>query len=243
VKAIDLYFIIQKYAQKISKYYKKKGLWRTILRSLVWVLYQKEDFLFFEIDLTTLPSNLETRDNLSFSALTMEEVQEIPDYFDGWFTKRQALERLEKGARLFAVRKQEKPVSLLWVESHRAYIPPLGLIFIMPDTTAYIAYTYTLPEHRQGGIGSWMHYCVMEYLKSHDYHTALGLVSLVNEAALKIGKGSGFTMFQAVFYKKFVLFFKYYRVRNPDTGHEKIFWRIRKTDHQIWRTFSSSHRV
>lgn len=230
--------MLHKHAQRISKYYKEKGFWRTILHSLVWVSYQRDEFLFFEIDLLKYSPRKDITESGNFTAATPADIERIPDYFDGWFSKRQALRRLEQGHKLFIVRIQQEAVSFRWVELGRVSIPALGLLFTVPDTTAYLAYSYTLPDHRKAGVASWSQHCTLEYLRKHGYRTAFLIISPVNETPIRIVKKSAFRLFQVVFYQRFFLFLKHYRMKDPDTGREKVFWHICKSDHEVWKTFS-----
>jgi ribosomal protein S18 acetylase RimI-like enzyme len=238
VKIIDLYFILQKHARRISKYYKEKGLWRTLLHSLVRVSYQRDEFLFFEIDLVKYSPRKDITESGDFAVATAADIERIPNYFDGWFSKRQALSRLEQGHKLFLVRRQQEAVSFRWVEFGRVTIPALGLLFTVPDTTAYLAYSYTLPDHRKAGVASWSQHCTLEYLRRHGYRTAFLITSPITDIPIRLVKKSGFRLFLVVFYQRFFLFLKQYHVKDPDTGREKVFRHIWKSDHEIWKTFS-----
>lgn len=240
VKAIDVWFVIRKYAQKIIRYYQSKGFWKTLLRSLVWVSYRKDENLFFEIDLLAFSPPKDLKESGDFAAATATDVEEIPDYFDGWFNKRQALRRLEQGPRLFLIRKEQRAVSFLWLEFGTVFIPALDLSFTVPDTTAYIAYTYTLPERRKDGVAYLAQNCALEYLKNRGYRTAFLMISPVNETPIRMVKRSGFKLFQVVFYQRFFFLLRHYRVRDPDTDREKSFWHLSKSDHEVWKTFSKS---
>jgi len=225
----------------MGEYYRERGIWRTFLHtSLVLgrIVLKMEDQIFCEINLTDWSSGKNIDSRKQISKVKKEDIENAPNYFDGWFYKRQALKRLEQGHVLLAVTANNKLIYMNWLELKNIHLRDINLSFSIPDTTAFDAYQYTVLEYRNKGIASWAHCRVIEHLQQLGYKRVFGQVSPERKIGHFVATRIGYKDYQTISFRRFFWFLKCYCVKDCDTGRKKIFWRIRKTDQEIWKAFS-----
>ena len=206
-------------------------------------VFIKKDRLLFELDLKNdyVPSRTASKD-LRLVMIVKEDVEQADEFFDGWFKKEKVLERLEKGHVLFAVKVDGQMVFYQWIEFSVMVLPSIDLFYSLPEDTAYIAYTYTEPEYRGRGIATSAKALLLDYLYTEGYRKILLMIAPQNIASQKVNQKVGFTAYQAVNYRK-ILFMKYYVVKDSETGQRKVFWAMKNSPRELWRTFSKiEHR-
>ena len=176
----------------------------------------------------------------AFYARGKDDIENEKEYFDGWYDRRMAIKQLEKGDVLLTYKFNGVMIFFQWLVFERVYIRAVNLSFSIPDSTAYMAYTYTLPEHRRMKVASMAKARALKYLRGLGYKKAFILVKPENEPSIKVNRNAGFREYQTLYYRRFFLFLQYYLVKDCASDREKVFWGIGKTDKEIWSTFSQT---
>jgi len=249
VKIKDVHSLLKERLYKHWTYYKENGLWKTIpyilvrlkvvlkVRELKEFFYKKRDFIFFELNISRKNYIPENNYKIDLYNVKSEDIEKEKNYFDGWFNKRTALKRLRKDCVLLVKKIENRIIFFQWLELNNAFSPPIDLLFILPDHTAYKAYSYTLPEFRGRKIANKAKKETMKYLLERKYKNVLLIIAPENTPSIKVNKNSGFKEYQTIKYRKW-LFLKYYRVKDWGTDRSRVFWRILRKDKTIWKTFS-----
>jgi RimJ/RimL family protein N-acetyltransferase len=239
-----IYFGIQKKIHGFFQYYKKNGGLKTAQHFFcrIWetaktVVLRKEEFVFFALNIQDVSFNKNRTTNYNLVPAKKNDIRVQNEYFDGWFNKSLAIRRLQQGYVLLTIKDNERMIFFQWFEFERVYIPAIDLLFSIPETTAYMAYTYTQPEYRGKKIASMAKPMALEYLQKCGYKKVFLMIAPENAASVKVNRGVGFKEYQELYYKRYFMFLKYYCIKDFDSDRKKVFWHIRKTDHEIWKMF------
>ena len=238
MKLPEVYQLIQTKIHKTRDYYRKYGLWKTILRFFDRSgVFKKKVFIFLELELKDSISAQEHNNSINLVRARKEDIENVEEYLYEWFEKDEALKRLEAGNVLFVVKDWEKMIFYQWVEFTKIDIPYLDLSFFIPDDAVYMAYMYTEPEYRGRGIASKAKPLVYKYLQERGCRRTFYIITPDNEVAQRINKKVGYKEYQTVIYWR-LLFLKYYCVKDFQTGSQKVFWGGGGTTQELWKTFS-----
>jgi len=228
-----------------KKYYKEYGAWKFILLVFWKIRFIKKynyQLIFFEMKVGESSALMQRADcimddDIYFYQASREDIENVEKYFDGWFTKKEALKRLDEGYILFLVKREDEIVIYEWLELKKVEMPFIELSFFVPDKVAYIAALYTVPEYRLKGFAARAILLVFKYLQEHGYQKVFIVIEPDNVPSIRLNKNIGFNEYQTVTYWR-VLFLRYYRVVEYGMDQKKVFWRIWKTNQQLWNTFS-----
>ena len=229
---------------KIIRTFQKKGFWQALqywcVRTgtlLLRLVYKEESYLFFEINLAEAEQRKEADQSLNLVNL---KSQDIPDeYNDEWYDSRLAKNKLEQDSLLLALQENNRIIFSQWLGINNIHIPTLSLSFKIPATTAYMAYSFTQPEHRGKGIASRSKIHALNYLKDNGFQRVFLLIEPGNKPSIHVNRKAGFREYQLLTCRRILLLFKSHQVRDCVSNRQKLFWSIGKTDQQIWNLFST----
>jgi RimJ/RimL family protein N-acetyltransferase len=218
-------------------YLKKEGL-LSFLRLTLWRLgFQCFDrsLIFFVRDLDQLADIHDQP--YTFSILTLKDIEDAPNYDDGFYSKRRALYRLQKGYRLFVLREGHELAFFTWIETGVARIPwfnhlPLNL----PKNIAYMAAVYTAPQFRNRGIATRTKKEIFRYLKEDGYTYIIEVIHPNNSVALKVDKSLGFREYQTIRYRRY-WYLKIYNIKKVSSSESKTVISFFRSPKHIWETF------
>ncbi len=234
----EVYQLIQRKIHNTWEYYSKHGCRKTIRAIFEHTgVFKNRALIFFELELEDSISGQKFDNSIELVRLTKEDIEHTGEYVDGWFKKDEALRRLEQGRVLFVVKKDEKMVFYQWLEFTKVDIPYIDLSFSISDDTVCMAYIYTVPDYRGKGIASNAKPFVLDYLRTQGYQKILLMITPENTASQRVNKKVGFKAYQTVLYIK-ILGLKYYCVKEYETRQRKVFWAMKNSPQELWRTFS-----
>jgi ribosomal protein S18 acetylase RimI-like enzyme len=234
----EVHQLIQTKIHKTRDYYRKFGLWKTILRFFESSgVFKRKVFIFLELELKDSISDQEHNHSIDLVRVGKEDIKNVDKYLYEWLEKDEALKRLEAGNVLLVVKGEEKMIFYQWLEFTKADLPYLDLSFFIPDGTVYMAYLYTEPEYRRKGFASKARPLVFKYLEENGIRRAFTIVAPNNLGGQKIEKKGGFKEYQTVFYWR-LLFLKHYCVKDYHTGSQKVFWGSGGATQELWKIFS-----
>jgi len=235
----ELHKLIRAKVHKIRNYYNRHGLWKSVLHffDTVGCTFKYRELIFFELRLQDAPSCQENDSGIELVRVRKEDIENAQDYYDGWFSREQALKRLDEGHALLVVNDEGKMIFFQWIELRKAGIPHIDISFSIPERTAYMAYIYTLPKYRGRAIATRAKRLVMKYLKENGYGRTFMVTAPDNVPSMKVNSNAGLRQYQAVTYWR-LLFLKYYCVRDLATNRRRVSLRITRTDNQLWKAFS-----
>ncbi len=222
---------------KVLDYYKKNGLLKFIRRvcNRFGLEYLNRNLIFFHFDLNNITNDF--KKPYTFHPATIEDVKRAQNYYERWFTKNEAIQRLKNGHRLFVLFSENEMVFMRWIDFKKVVINYFDLHFDIPDNFAYVTGVYTAPEFRRKNIGFKMANEINHYLKNNRINHTFSVVDPENTAALKLNKKLGGKEYQFVNYKRYA-FIRYYCVKKYNSSQHKIFINIlRKRDNDIWKCF------
>lgn len=233
----------KKEARNIVSYYHKNGVWRTVLHWLVRIgmlsikiFFKKEYLTFLELNLVN-PAYKDTDDKtIAIVRAGREDIEK--DYYDGSQDRDLAITRLERGDVLITVRDNGMIIFSQWLVFNKVHIPAIHLFFDIPETTVYLSNMYTVPENRGKRVASSAVPHLLKHLKDLGYQKVFTLVDPENKPSIRVNSKAGFMKYQTCVYLRFMLFIKFYIVKDCASHAKKVCWSIRKTDQQIWKTFS-----
>ena len=111
--------------------------------------YRNRQIFFLEADLTqAYEPDLPPKD-LTFKLATADIIDQIPNYFDGWFYGEQAKNRLRQGKQLLIAFHQGKAIGFQWIVFNRIEIDYIDMSFVIPKDTAWLEYLY-IPKPSRG---------------------------------------------------------------------------------------------
>jgi GNAT superfamily N-acetyltransferase len=229
---------IQTKIHKTWDYYRKFGLWKTILRFFESIdIFKRKVFIFLELEPKDSVSAQEQNHSINLIRVGKEDLERVDKYLYEWFEKKEALKSLEAGNVLLVVKDEEKMIFYQWLEFTKVDLPYLDLSFFIPDGTAYLAYMYTEPEYRRKGIASKVKPLVFKYLQENGIRRGFSIIASNNAESLRVNKKVGLKEYQTVIYWR-LLFLKYYCVKDYHTGSQKVFWGSGRATQELWKTFS-----
>lgn len=222
--------------KKTIRYYYQYGILSLLKR--VWYRlgfpYLNRALIFLKLDLNNIPNELNRSD--SFYIVKMDEIRNEQDYYDGWFSKKEAIQRLKNGNRLFVSKINGRAATYLWAEKEKATVNWFDLHMHLPEDTVYITGAYSVPEIRRKGFAFKIFKDVVNYYKNEGYNKAICVINPSNSASLKMSKKLGFKEYQIIHFKRF-LFIKYFAVKKFGSNQKKIFVSVFHTPKNIWNIF------
>lgn len=116
------------------------------------------------------------------------DIQKVPDYYDGSFSKGAAIRYTKKAHHLFVLKENEKMVCFIWVETKSVQIPCFDLHFNIPVDMSYLSGLYTLPGYRNRGLAYKLKKEINQYLKKEGFNHLMAAAVLNNSTALGLNK-------------------------------------------------------
>jgi ribosomal protein S18 acetylase RimI-like enzyme len=218
--------IIHTYKQKGSR-----GVKRAIIRKAGISLTERIIFLF--LDLLSLSEA--KSDNHPFRVLDAHEILNQNNYYDGFNSRNQAINKIAKGDLLFVHERDGKFVYFVWIEQNNISID--WFRFDLPHNVAYLSNEFTRPEYRGQGIAKMVRKQIFHYLKNNGIRFVILVINPKNESALKLNKSCGFKEYQIVTYKSF-FYFRLFEIRSADNNHKKKFIRFITPIEDVWKVFA-----
>lgn len=222
--------------EAVTTFYRKHGvsaLWKRCLETM-GAYFCDRSLIFVCLDLRNIPLN--GSGPHPFVLATADEVREEPDYNDGWYQKSDAISRLNKGHRLFVMKKNERMVYSLWAETHDVRIRWLDLRFDLPKRIVYCTASHTIPQFRNKGIARQLDAQIAQYFKHEGFLCVIGVVDPANMASRAVNKKLGVREYQIVRYTRYG-FIKRYRVNKMDSEEQKTFIALFESPDRLWETF------
>lgn len=230
--------MIQDIANKIQNYYNKHGFWKTVHHFFQRIFqFKKVDFVFYEIDLKNTIRHQNRTNKFKFIKAARRDIENSPDYYDGWYNRDEALIRLDEGHVLLVVKDKNRMISFLWLEFTSVKIPHIDLSCSISDETVYISTLYTAPSHRRKGVGVKVVEQLPQYLNDKGYHKAFFVIRPDNTASIKVNKKLSGKEYQKLTYIK-ISFIKCYYIREWGTRQRKVYICFRQVYQKIWREYS-----
>ena len=224
------------YITKTINYLKKKGLICTI--NQIWHLlefFTYRKVIMYNKQLTV--SKLCLTDDLNIKIASEEDIEK--KYKDVWHTKKQALERLNKGHILFLAKDRGINIYYGWVELSNINIPWLGIKNLcIPSNIGYESGGYVPPKYRGQRILLRNLKFTEKYLLNNKTIDRVFCVSAPdNVAASRTIILSGYIPYQYVRYFK-IIGLKLYIVESLENKKPKIN-KIFIQNSNFWNVFSS----
>lgn len=224
------------YIPKTINYLKRNGLICTINKiwySLEFFRYRKA--IMYNKQLTV--SNLCPSDDLNIKIASEEDIDE--EYKDVWYTKKQALERLNKGHILFLAKDKGINIYYGWVELLNINIPWLGIKNLcIPSNIGYNCRAYVPPQYRGQRVFIRTYNFVEKYLLNDKTIDRVFLITAPdNVASHRSVTLSGYIPYQYVRYFK-IMGLKLYIVESLQNKKSKI-KKIFLQNSNFWNVFSS----
>lgn len=228
-------------AYKTRNYCRNYGLWKSILHffECLGFTFKNLELVLFEINIDDTSFTQKNENTIDLARVEKEDIENAKEYLDEWFSRDNALKRLEKGHLLFVVKDGDKMIFYQWVELKEVSIPFIDLSFSIPDDKAYMAYIYTVPDYRGKGIASKAKPFILKHLQENGYRKVFLAIAPDNLPSIRVNKKAGFKEYQTVLYRRF-LFLKYYCVTDYNTNLRKVSLSIRGTDQHLWKIFSKT---
>lgn len=222
--------------KSVINFYKQHGFLKVLKRFLEKIGFRffKRSVFLIKLDLNSVPIDLEVPHPVVIA--TKEDIQKDRDYYDSWFTKEEALARLEKGCLLFVIKENNKMVSSEWVEFKKVKITFLDLLFHIPEDVAYMTGRYTDPAFRGKGLATKVDKGIFQYLRKQGYNYTLGITDATNNAALGLNRKTGWEAYQLVNYRRY-WFIKYFCVKKCNSDDYKIFITLFRAPEKMWKVF------
>lgn len=223
----NFYMHNTRYLEKIKSYYYRHGFIKTFFRLLekagMKACYHSSHLWFMELDEpdSSLIQNVKSQRLDTFLA-TKSFLEEKECYFDGWYYKEEALNRIDKGHELYASSYNGEVCNYIWIEKKIADASHLDLRFLLNDSIAYLAHNYTMPSHRGYGFGAEALYGVLKKLKDSGYNRIIAFVAPENKPSIRVKQKIGFkAVYLCNYFRAF--FFKIYVFKNNLTKHKDCF--------------------
>lgn len=224
--------------RKALSYYRRHGILGSLKHAAerMGFVFLSRSLIFFQIDLNGLRSPEERH---CFSLASKDDVDGNENYYDGWFERRVASERLRNGHRLFVYKIKEKTAYYEWVETGNACINWFNLDFRLPEDVAYITGLYTAPEARGRGIAYKVGRDVLCHLKAEGFKRAILVINPSNGVSIRMNCRLGFHPYQTVHYSRWCFLIRS-RVCKYNSDEHKSFITLLKADKRIWNWFSET---
>jgi len=237
--SIDMFQKIEFQVQKTIGYYKKHGFIQFAKRFFGKLGFEhfSSSLIFRVSDLKEIPDDV--KKPYSFHIATIDDIQNKQDHdfeFEYLFTKREIIDRLQKGHRLFVLKENKKMVYFLWIEQKDATIGVWRMPLNIPKDMVYVAGEFTMPEFRNRGIASKLKKEIFHYLKYEGVKKVIGVVNPVNTIAIEVGKKLGRKSYQTITYKRY-WHIRHYTVQKFNSDERKTFVTLFKAPKDIWKTY------
>lgn len=231
---------IESQIQKTIDYYKRHGFLQFLKRFFGRLGFEhfSHDLIFIILDLKDFPEDV--KKPYRFHLATIDDMKNENDYQDYseyyGFTKREIIDRLQKGNRLFVLKENNKMLYFVWTEQKNAAIGAFRLPLHIPQDMLYLGSEFTSPEHRGKGIASKLKKEIFHYLKNEGVKKLLAVISPDNTTNLRMDKKLGFQEYQTINYKRY-WHIRYYTVQKYNSDECKTFITLFKAPNDIWKTF------
>jgi len=196
--------------------------------------YSERTFVFMRLDLTHLPER--PPGTLGFHLASRDDIESEADYYDGWATREDAVERLREGHQLFLVRQHGKIICFAWSERHKMRIRCLALESPIPDSLVYLTGVYTVPTMRGQGLAYRLRLETAHYWKLQGCTHAMLAVDRENTASLNLQRKLGYRPYQIVHFRR-IGSARFYRVERTDSSETRRFIGLRHGPANLWKTF------
>ena len=223
--------------QKTIDYYKQQGLLQFLKRFFGKLGFEhfSRSLIFLVLDLKDIPDDVEKP--YSFHIAAVNDIENDRNFDCGFFAKRQAIYRLQKGHRLFVLKEGTRLVYFQWVEQKNASIWWFDYLPIdLPKNMAYMAAAYTVPEFRNKGIATKLKAEIYYFLKKEGINYLISAIHPKNTINLNIHKKLGFREYQTIQYKRY-WHIRYYTVKKANSNESKTFISLFKFPKDIWEIF------
>ncbi len=215
--------------------YKQKGGWgiiRAIIRKAGISLYI-ERVVFLYLDLFFLADS--KSDASIFKLLDAHEIRKQKNYYDGFNSRNQAINKIVKGDKLFVHERDGKFVYFVWIEQKSISID--WFKFNLPDNIAYLSNEFTRPEYRGLGIAKMVRKQIFHYLKNSGIRFIILVVNPKNEKALNLNKSFGFEEYQSLTYKS-IFYLRFFEIRSAKKDQVKKFIRFIRPIENVWKVYA-----
>lgn len=226
-----LNFITSK-TDSIVNTYKQKGVWgiiRAIMRKEGISLYT-EKVVFLFLDLLSLADS--KSDAPIFRLLCAHEIRKQKNYYDGYNSRNQAINKMAKGDLLFVYERDGKFVYSVWIEQNNISID--WFRFDLPKNVAYLSNEFVLPDYRNQGIAKMVRKHIFHYLRNNGIRFVILVINPKNEYALRLNKSCGFEEYQSVTYKSF-FYFRFFEITSANKNQKKKFIRFITPIEDLWK--------
>jgi RimJ/RimL family protein N-acetyltransferase len=226
--------------QRELEYYKKHGLWKTLIHQLKTIIYYESNtIIFFELDLEN--SDFKKKyGNSEYKFITLNQDNYKNSEYIGWeISGNEALIRFQKGYILFAALKDNILISQNWSEPNKAIIEGLKLKIYLPKSTIYTSRLYTIPDYRGKGLATKTKLYMLKSLKDYGFKKAFLIIEEGNKVSQAVNQKFGFEAYQKIRFYRFIYFLKVYIVREYNTNRKVSIIKIRKTDSKIFDMFTN----
>ena len=217
-------------------YFKQHGILSFLNRAVTSLGFEffTHAVVFIVLDLNEMSNDI--KEPCSFREVTIVDVQQAKDYNDGWFTKDEAIQRLQNGRRLFILEKDGRYIYSHWVETKKVTIHWLNLNFFLPEDIVYTAGLYIIPEMRGQGLALRMCKELSLFLKDQGFNKQIGAIITSNTTSLHLNKKIGFKEYQIITYKRYG-YVNHYIVKKSNSDKRKTYITLFKAPKDIWKTF------
>ncbi len=225
--------------QREIKYYKKHGLWNTLIYQLKTIIYYgSKTYIFFELELENSDFQ-KVEENSEFQFIALNQSNYKNSEYIGWeISENEALMRFRKGYILFAALKDKILISQNWSEPNKAHISALKIETCLPKGTIYTSRLYTIPDYRGKGLATKTKLYMLKSLKDYGFKKAFLIIEEGNKVSQAVNQKFGFEAYQKIKIYRFLYFLKIYIVREYNTNQKNSILKIRKTDRKIFEMFT-----
>ncbi len=190
--------------------------------------------VFLNLDLAALPSRAPIERGLR--QVSAEEVRSWPHYFDGWYSRETALQRLEQGYELFVLEHDAARVCFGWVERSTVRNQWMRMQFSLPAHVAYLGGLYTVADFRGRGMARRMWLGLAQRCKDQGAQHVLVNIDPQNMASLKLHRKMGFQEYHTIHFQRFGLV-NYYRIQSAHSSACRRWLTLSNCPAALWRTF------
>ncbi len=174
-----------------------------------------------------------------FHLVTSQEVMGWSAYDDGYFTREQALCRLESGCQLYVLQRQGRNVCFGWAERGTVDMRWLNLRLCLPDDVVYLSCLYTPPQFRRQSCAFRLWRAVAHHWKERGATCAIVAVNPQNAPSLWLHERVGFKTYQTITYRRWPGL-GCYTIQHPCGRLRRRYTMACTVPTDLWSTFWSS---